>query len=72
MRSELKEHDFLNEEELIHFLSYVKEKESMTHYTLALLLASLGLRKGEAIALRWNHIDFDNSDYYNKYSRPFR
>lgn len=61
-RSELKEHDFLNEEELIHFLTYVKEKESMTHYTLALLLASLGLRKGEAIALRWDNIDFDNSE----------
>lgn len=41
-----------------HFLSFVKDKDD---YELYLFLFYNGLRVGEAIALRWTRIDFDES-----------
>ncbi|KGR76071.1 tyrosine-type recombinase/integrase [Ureibacillus sinduriensis] len=59
-RHEVSEEDILNESEIANLLNYVKENESETHFTLILLLASTGMRKGEAMALRWNDVDFPN------------
>ncbi|MBD7944754.1 site-specific integrase [Psychrobacillus sp. Sa2BUA9] len=54
--------NFLSEEELRRLLEYVKKNEEFTHYMLILLLAFTGMRKGEALALRWANVDFDNAE----------
>ncbi len=59
---EVGEDDFLNEEELQKLMNYVKKHEGMTHFILVLLLVSTGMRKGEALALRWNNINFENRE----------
>lgn len=51
--------NFLTSEELKTFLAGAKECENITNYTLILLLAYTGLRKGEALGLTWEDIDFD-------------
>lgn len=58
---EVQENDILNEEEITRLLNYLKEYESITHYTFALLLISTGMRKGEALALKWENINFEES-----------
>lgn len=52
--------NFLTAKELAEFLKAAKELENITNYTLILLLAYTGVRKGEALALTWNNVDFDN------------
>jgi integrase len=51
--------NFLTSEELKTFLAGAKECENITNYTLILLLAYTGLRKGEALGLTWEDIDFN-------------
>lgn len=58
---EIQEKDILSEEEIKKLLDYLKEYESITHYTLGLLLTSTGMRKGEALALKWKDIDFEEN-----------
>lgn len=41
-------------------LSTAKEHENITNYTVFLLLAYTGLRRGETCGLQWNNIDFSN------------
>src|SRR5690606_24271374 len=53
--------NFLSVEELNVFLKAAKELENITNYTLILLLAYTGLRKGEALGLRWNLVNFDHN-----------
>ncbi|WP_378127496.1 tyrosine-type recombinase/integrase [Cohnella boryungensis] len=50
----------LTASELDLFLEAAQEHENITNYTLILLLAFTGVRKGEALGLRWKHIDFEN------------
>ncbi|MEK5100352.1 tyrosine-type recombinase/integrase [Bacillus sp. FSL W8-0848] len=50
--------NFLTPDELYRFLTTAKEKLDITEYSLALLLAFTGLRKGEAFGLKWGNIDF--------------
>lgn len=52
--------NFLTAAELKLFLATAKETENITNYTLILLLAYTGLRKGEALGLTWSDIDFNN------------
>lgn len=52
--------NFLTAQELKFFLNSARDLENITNYTLILLLAYTGLRKGEALGLKWNNIDFDN------------
>ncbi|MEK3886568.1 tyrosine-type recombinase/integrase [Bacillus sp. FSL K6-3431] len=54
------ENNFLTPDELSEFLSYTKKYERITIYTLTLLLAYTGFRKGEALGLTWNDINFKN------------
>jgi integrase len=51
--------NFLMADELNLFLAAAKRLENITNYTLILLLAYTGLRKGEAYGLRWENIDFE-------------
>jgi len=52
--------NFLTPEELRIFLKTAKENEPIHYYTLILLLAFTGLRRGEALGLYWSNIDFDS------------
>lgn len=53
--------NFLTPAELSHFLNVAKEISSITNYTLILTLAYTGLRRGEALGLKWEDIDFEKS-----------
>ncbi|WP_303447238.1 tyrosine-type recombinase/integrase [Oceanobacillus profundus] len=50
--------NFLTAEELSSFLLAAKESESITIYTLLMLLAFTGFRKGEAHGLKWKDVNF--------------
>ncbi|MBF0710582.1 MULTISPECIES: tyrosine-type recombinase/integrase [unclassified Gemella] len=53
--------DYYTKEELIDFLNIVKENHNHKTYTIFRLLAFTGMRIGEALALEWSDIDFNNS-----------
>lgn len=57
----IEQHDeldnFLTPEELNIFLEVAKKHENITNYTFILLLAYTGLRKGEALGLKWKNIN---------------
>lgn len=50
--------NYLTPKELVEFLSIVKKVGNETNYTMVLLLAYTGLRKGEALGLKWKNINF--------------
>jgi len=50
--------NFLTADQLKKFLLAAKEIENITNYTLILLLAHTGLRKGEALGLTWKNLNF--------------
>ncbi len=55
-----KNENFFNPEELKAFLTFAKNHECITNYTLLLILAYTGMRRGEMLGLQWNNIDFEN------------
>ncbi|MEK5070308.1 tyrosine-type recombinase/integrase [Sporosarcina sp. FSL K6-1508] len=55
-----KNENFLNPDELKAFLTFAKNHECITNYTLLLILAFTGMRRGEMLGLQWNNIDFEN------------
>lgn len=59
-REGISDNNFLSPDQLNVFLKTVEENEDITHSTLFQLLAYTGMRKGEALGLQWNNIDFDN------------
>lgn len=50
--------DFYSKRELEYFLKILKENESLKWYTVFRLLAYSGIRRGEAMALTWEDVDF--------------
>ncbi|MFB6467649.1 tyrosine-type recombinase/integrase [Cytobacillus sp. Hz8] len=52
--------NFFTAEELNLFLDAAKKCENITNYTLILLLAFTGLRRGEALGLKWKNINFQD------------
>lgn len=55
---EEKKENFYTREELIEFLSCFEKENNVKAYTLFRLLAFSGMRKGEALALKWKDISF--------------
>lgn len=49
--------NFLTPNELNIFLEVTKKYENITNYTFVLLLAYTGLRKGEALGLKWKNVN---------------
>ncbi|PIC73321.1 site-specific integrase [Sporosarcina sp. P17b] len=50
--------NFYSREQLIEFLSCLEREDNCKVYTLFRLLAFSGMRKGEALALTWNDLNF--------------
>lgn len=59
---EKKFENFYSREELLRFLSCLKKEENYKAYTFFRLLAFSGMRKGEALALEWNDINFKQKE----------
>lgn len=59
---EEKVENFYTREQLIEFLSCLETEENYKAYTLFRLLAFSGMRKGEALALSWNDLDFKTNE----------
>lgn len=57
-RKKEKKKNFLEKDEVIKFLKHTKENYSFMHYTFFYLLFFTGMRKGEAMALKWDEINF--------------
>ncbi|WP_423252781.1 tyrosine-type recombinase/integrase [Melissococcus plutonius] len=56
---EEKESNFYTKEELTLFFNYLEKENEPKIYTLFRILAFTGMRKGEALALTWNDINFE-------------
>lgn len=54
--------NFYTKEELIEFLSCLEKEDNYKAFAFFRLLAYTGMRKGEALALTWQDIDFDNQE----------
>lgn len=53
---------YYTKDELIRFLNCLEGETNVKAYTLFRLLAFSGMRKGEALALTWNDIDFTKNE----------
>ncbi|UFT98135.1 site-specific integrase [Radiobacillus kanasensis] len=63
--------NFLTPEELNVFLDVAKKYANITGYTLIYFLAYTGLRKGEALGLKWEDIDFKEKTITVKRTRDY-
>lgn len=59
---EEKKENFYTREELNEFLSCLKKEDNVKAYVLFHLLSYTGMRKGEALALTWNDLDFQTHE----------
>lgn len=60
--SNTKFENFYTKEELVEFLDCLEKEDNYKAFTFFRLLAYTGMRKGEALALTWNDIDFANQE----------
>ena len=63
--------NFLTPEELNIFIDITKKYANITGYTLVYFLAYTGLRKGEALGLKWEDIDFKEKTVTVKRTRDY-
>lgn len=54
--------NFYTREQLLTFLSCLKQEQNFKAYTLFRLLAYSGMRKGEALALTWKDLNFKTNE----------
>lgn len=54
--------NFYTREQLLQFLNSLEQENNLKRTTMFYLLAFTGMRKGEAFALRWSDINFDESE----------
>lgn len=54
--------NFYNREQLIEFLGCLEKENNFKAYALFRLLAFSGMRKGEALALRWTDLNFKENE----------
>lgn len=54
--------NFYTREQLVEFLSCLKKENNVKAYTLFRLLSFSGMRKGEALALRWTDLNFKDNE----------
>lgn len=54
--------NFYTREQLIHFLNCLEQESNYKAYALFRLLAFSGMRKGEALALTWNDLNFTTNE----------
>lgn len=54
--------NYYTKEQLIHFLKCLEKENNYKAYALFRLLAFSGMRKGEALALQWNDINFKEQE----------
>ncbi|WP_227752165.1 tyrosine-type recombinase/integrase [Viridibacillus arvi] len=54
--------NFYTKEQLIQFLSCLENENNIKAFNLFRLLAFSGMRKGEALALTWNDLDFKTNE----------
>lgn len=69
IEDEKKDDNFLTAEELNIFLDKAKKLGSITTYTMILILAYTGIRKGESLGLKWEDIDLKNKTLTVKRTR---
>ncbi|WP_421000538.1 tyrosine-type recombinase/integrase [Carnobacterium maltaromaticum] len=50
----------LTRDQLQSFITTAKNTENITNYTLLLVLAYSGMRRGECLGLRWSDVDFES------------
>ena len=53
--------NYLTPQQLVEFLHAAEKHESITNYTMLLLIAYTGMRAGEACGLKWKDIDFKSN-----------
>lgn len=53
--------NFLSPEQLVTFLDDAKKHENITNYSLLLTVAYTGIRRGEALGLQWQNVNFSNN-----------
>lgn len=54
--------NYYTKEQLIHFLKCLEKENNYKAYALFRLLSFSGMRKGEALALQWNDVNFKDSE----------
>ena len=54
--------NYYTKEQLIHFLKCLEKESNYKAYALFRLLSFSGMRKGEALALQWNDVNFKDSE----------
>lgn len=60
LRDKETEKNYLTPGQLSILLDHVKQHEDIAYYSLFLMIAYTGMRKGEALGLQWRNIDFAN------------
>lgn len=63
--------NYLTPKELQKLLKCIKHEFNITRYTIILLLANTGMRRGEACALKWTDVDFENKKLSINRTRDF-